>query len=103
MAAGELQVRTLHLDLPAVVAAFGRRLHEVGVPVTAERAARLAEALKLTKPVSRRRLYWTARAVLVSDPTEVRAFDAVFREVFGASAPSAEPPAAGADVAPAPP
>jgi len=33
-------VRTLHLDLPAVAAAFGRRLHEAGVDTTADRAAR---------------------------------------------------------------
>jgi uncharacterized protein len=35
------------------------------------------------RPVSRRRLYWTARAALVSDRSQVRAFDAVFHEVFG--------------------
>ena len=33
------RVRTLGLDLPAVAGAFNRRLHEAGVPVTAERAA----------------------------------------------------------------
>ena len=64
---GELGVRleTVELDLPPLVAAFGRRLHEAGVPVTAERSARLASALTLTRPVSRTRLYWTARAVMV--------------------------------------
>jgi uncharacterized protein with von Willebrand factor type A (vWA) domain len=76
-------VQQLELDLPALAGAFGRRLHEAGVPVTAERSARFAAALKLVKPISRRRLYWTARAVFVSDPTQARAFDAVFAEVFG--------------------
>jgi uncharacterized protein with von Willebrand factor type A (vWA) domain len=66
-----------------LVTAFGRRLHEAGVPVTPERSARFADALSLTQPVSRTRLYWTARAVLVSDPAQVRAFDRVFFEVFG--------------------
>ncbi len=66
-----------------LVTAFGRRLHEAGVPVTPERSARFADALSLTEPVSRTRLYWTARAVLVSDPAQVRAFDAVFFDVFG--------------------
>ncbi|HET8820970.1 MAG TPA: VWA domain-containing protein [Thermoleophilaceae bacterium] len=82
-------VRTLHLDLPALAGALGRRLHEAGVPVTPEQAARFAEALRLVRPVSRRRLYWAARAVLVSDPSHVRAFDSVFFSVFGsAQAPS---------------
>ena len=53
------------------------------MPVTAERSARLASALTLTRPVSRTRLYWTARAVLVSDQAQVKAFDAVFFAVFG--------------------
>jgi uncharacterized protein with von Willebrand factor type A (vWA) domain len=79
-----IAVRTVHLDLPAVVGAFTRRLHEAGVPVTAERTARFAQALTLVKPVARRRLYWTARAVLVTDPAQLTAFDAVFASVFGA-------------------
>ncbi len=63
--------------------AFGRRLHEAGVPVTPERSARFADALSLTEPVARTRLYWVARAVFVSDHAQVRAFDAVFFDVFG--------------------
>ena len=82
-------VRTLGLDLPATAGAFGRRLHEAGVPVTAERAAWFAQALAAVEPVSRRRLYWIARGVFVTDPIQVRAFDAVFASVFG-SAPSLE-------------
>jgi uncharacterized protein len=77
-------VRTIHLDLPALAGTFSRRLHDAGVPMTAERAARFAEALALVKPVSRRRLYWTARAVLVTDSAHVKAFDSVFASVFGA-------------------
>ena len=86
-----LSVQTIHLDLPAVVGAFSRRLREAGVPMTAERAARFAQALTLVKPVTRRRLYWTARAVLVSDSSNVKAFDSVFFSVFGPQdlAPSA--------------
>ena len=51
--------------------------------VTPERAASLARALTLVRPITRRRLYWTVRAVFVTDPTQVRAFDAVFLSVFG--------------------
>ena len=78
-----IEVETVALDLPALVARFGRRLHEAGVPVTPDRSARLAQALDLVRPVSRRRLYCTARAVLVSDPAQFAAFDAVFDAVFG--------------------
>jgi uncharacterized protein len=77
------RVETIHLDLPALAGAFTRRLHDAGVPMTTERAARFAQALELVRPVSRRRLYWTARAALVSDSAQVKAFDSVFIEVFG--------------------
>jgi uncharacterized protein with von Willebrand factor type A (vWA) domain len=76
-------LETIELDLPALAAAFGQRLHAAGLPMTPTRATELARALALVRPVSRRRLYWTARAVLVSDPTQVAAFDRVFFEVFG--------------------
>jgi uncharacterized protein len=77
------RLQTVELDLPPLVGAFGRRLHEAGVPVTAERAAQLARALALTEPVARRRLYFIARAVMVTDPAQRPAFDRVFAEVFG--------------------
>jgi uncharacterized protein with von Willebrand factor type A (vWA) domain len=82
-------VETVHLDLPGLVGTFGRRLHEAGLPVSAERSARFARALSVVRPIARRRLYWTARAVFVSEPGQVRAFDAVFAEVFGPSATGA--------------
>ena len=44
---------------------------------------RLREALALVRPITRRRLYWTARAVFVSDPALAAAFDAVFFSIFG--------------------
>ena len=90
MTGAPFSVRTIHLDLPALAGAFSRRLREAGVPITAERGARFAQALALVKPISRRRLYWTARAVLVSDSAQVKAFDAVFASVFGGREPAAE-------------
>ena len=90
MTGAPFTVRTIHLDLPALAGAFSRRLREAGVPITAERGARFAQALALVKPISRRRLYWTARAVLVSDSAQVKAFDAVFASVFGTREPAAE-------------
>ncbi len=76
-------VETIHLDLPPLVGALSRRLHDEGVPITPARAADFARALTLVEPITRRRLYWTARAVFVSDPAQVKAFDAVFFSVFG--------------------
>jgi uncharacterized protein len=94
-------VETIVLDLPALAGSFTRRLHDAGVPVTPERAARFADALALVRPVARRRLYWTARAVFVSDATQVKPFDAVFREVFGSRVVEGEAPAP-EDLQPAP-
>ncbi|MDQ3849740.1 MAG: hypothetical protein M3296_03885, partial [Actinomycetota bacterium] len=82
MAEGTFRVETIHLDLPAVVGALSQRLHAAGVPVTPERSANFAKALTLVKPVSRRRLYWTARAVFVSAHVHLAAFDRVFAAVF---------------------
>jgi hypothetical protein len=80
---GAFGVETIELDLPSLAGALSQRLHDAGVPMTPARAAAFARALELVRPVSRRRLYWAARAVLVSDPVHVRAFDAVFAAVFG--------------------
>ena len=81
------RVRPLALDLPAVAGTFSRRLHDAGLPVTAERAAWFAQALAVVEPISRRRLYWTARAAFVSDRMQVPAFDRVFASVFGSAPP----------------
>ena len=79
-------VTTIELDLPPFVGALSRRLHDVGLPITPARAADFARSLTLVRPLTRRRLYWTARAVFVSDPAQVKAFDAVFFSVFGGRA-----------------
>ncbi len=94
-----MRVDLVELDLPPLVAAFARRLRDAGLPVTADHAVRFAAALNLTQPVARTRLYWTARAVFVSDQAQARAFDRVFFSVFGTRLD--EPPPAG-DTRPAP-
>jgi uncharacterized protein with von Willebrand factor type A (vWA) domain len=90
------------IDLPAFAAAFGRALHEAGVPVTPERSAAFARAVALAPPASRSRLYWTARAVFVSSHEQLSRFDSVFSWIFdGLSDPAdargdpAAPPLAG--------
>jgi uncharacterized protein with von Willebrand factor type A (vWA) domain len=82
---GVFRVETVQLDLPAVVGALSQQLHEAGLPVTPERAAHFAEALALTKPEARRRLYWTARAIFVTGQLQVPIFDRVFFTIFGAT------------------
>jgi uncharacterized protein len=76
-------VETVVLDLPSLSGSFGRRLREAGLAVTPAQAGEFARALDLVRPVSRRRLYWTARAVFVTDTAQLRQFDRVFFAVFG--------------------
>lgn len=76
-------VETIELDLPPLVGAWSRRMHDAGLPITPGRSADFARSLTLVRPITRRRLYWTARAVFVSDPAQVTAFDAVFCSIFG--------------------
>ncbi len=83
-------MQTIHLDLPPLAGSLGQRLRDVGVPVTPERSADFARALALTRPNTRRRLYWTARSVFVSDQSHAGAFDAVFRSIFGGGPAAAE-------------
>jgi uncharacterized protein with von Willebrand factor type A (vWA) domain len=78
------------IDLPALASAFGRALHDAGIPSTPERAARFARALALAPPGERSRLYWTARAVFVSAREQLPVFDAVFAAVFDGIADPAE-------------
>jgi uncharacterized protein len=82
-AGAQIRVETLELDLPPLAGALSRRLHDAGVPITPARAADFARALTLVKPLTRRRLYWTARGVFVSDRSQVKAFDSVFFSIFG--------------------
>jgi uncharacterized protein len=103
----DFEVETIHLDLAPLAGALGQRLRAAGVPVTPERSAAFAQALTLVRPNTRRRLYWTARSIFVSDRSHVQAFDAVFRSVFGGAAeaehaePDDERPAADRATAPA--
>ena len=97
-----MKVELVELDLAPVVATFGRRLREAGLPTTPEHAARFAAALNLTKPVSRTRLYWTARAVFVSDQAQAKLFDGVFFSVFGHRLDDAPAPEEDARHVPAP-
>src|SRR5918998_6743056 len=80
----EFAVVDFEVDLPGLASAFSQRLHEAGVPVTPSQTEQYTRALKLTKPVSRRQLYCTTRAIFVTGFQQVAAFNRVFAEVFGA-------------------
>jgi uncharacterized protein len=90
-----VEIEHVELDLAPLAGTFGKRLRDAGVPVTPERSAAFAQALDLVRPESRRRLYFTAKSVFVSDQSHAGAFDRVFEEVFGELAPrepAGEPP-----------
>jgi uncharacterized protein with von Willebrand factor type A (vWA) domain len=70
------------IDLPTVAVDLSRRLFAAGLPMTPERAVSFAQALTLMAPLSRSGLYHAARAVFVSDPDHLAAFDQVFASVF---------------------
>jgi uncharacterized protein with von Willebrand factor type A (vWA) domain len=76
-------METIELDLPPLAGALSRRLRAAGLPVTPERSAAFARALTVVRPLTRRRLYWTARGIFVSDRAQVAAFDAIFLAIFG--------------------
>jgi uncharacterized protein with von Willebrand factor type A (vWA) domain len=80
---GVFRLETIQLDLPALVAAFSQRLHDVGVSVTPAQAGQYLRALHLTQPRSRQQLYFTTRAIFVTDMKHVATFDGVFAEAFG--------------------
>jgi uncharacterized protein len=97
------------IDLPAMATAFGRAVHEAGIPVTPERSVRFARALSLAPPRTRTELYWAARTVFVSAHQQLATFDGVFASIFdGMFDPAGErgdanaPPPCGAEVDPRP-
>lgn len=97
------------IDVAGLAAAFGRAVHEAGIPSTAERSVRFARALRLARPDSRATLYWTARTVFVSSHGQLPAFDAVFATVFdglldpaGARGEPTAPPPVRGEQAPSP-
>lgn len=66
----------------ALAVALASTLHRAGMTVTPMQAGRFADALPLVLPRRRDQLYWTARIALVSEPSQLSLFDAVFAAVF---------------------
>jgi uncharacterized protein with von Willebrand factor type A (vWA) domain len=97
------------IDLPAFASAFGRAVHDAGIPSTPERAVRFAQALALAPPRTRAQLYWTARTVFVSAHGQLATFDRVFAAIFAGVDDPADlrgdlnaPPLRGAESGPRP-
>ena len=69
-------------DLADVAAAFGHRLHAVGVPVTPERMARFAEGVLIAHQQTVAEVYWLGRVTLLSGYAQVPIYDHIFDECF---------------------
>lgn len=75
--------KAVEVDLAALAAAFGQRLHEADMEVTPDQSEQYVCSLALAQPRSRAALYHTTRAVFVRHVEQVATFDRVFAEVFG--------------------
>lgn len=70
------------IELAAVAAAFGHRLHDNGVPVTPQQSARFGSAVLLAQPKEIDELYWLGRVTLLTGHDQVGTYDRVFRHIF---------------------
>lgn len=70
------------VEAAALVVGFSTALRRAGLPTSPDRAAWLAQALRLIPPSTRDRLYWACRITLVSTREQLPVFDAVFSTVF---------------------
>ena len=69
-------------DLATLAARLTRALRDAGMSVDAEQATRFAAGVVAVAPGRVTGLYWVARVTLVSDPSTLPLFDAVFWSVF---------------------
>ena len=74
--------QAIRIEPASLAVGFATALRRAGVPSSPDRAARLAQALRLVPPHSRDALYWTCRVVFVSGRSQLATFDAVFNAVF---------------------
>ena len=79
------------VDLAAFAVALVARLRSRGVVVSASGPAVFVQALHLSPPSSRSRLYWSARLTLVNRVDDLASFDAVFSAVFEDAVLSVDP------------
>jgi len=70
------------IELAAIAAAFGHRLHDSGVPVAPQQSARFASAVVMAQPKKIDELYWLGRVTLLTGHDQVGTYDRVFRHIF---------------------
>ena len=70
------------VDAAALAVGFSTALRRAGLPSSPDRAAWLAQALRIVPPSAREPLYWTCRVALVSSHEQLPVFDAVFSAAF---------------------
>lgn len=70
------------VEAAALAVGLSTALRRAGLPSSPDRAAWLAQALRLVPPSSREPLYWASRVTLVSSREQLEVFDAVFAAVF---------------------
>jgi uncharacterized protein with von Willebrand factor type A (vWA) domain len=92
------------IEAAALAVGFSTALRRAGLPSSPDRAAWLAQALRIVPPTAREPLYWTCRVVLVSSREQLPVFDAVFSAAFDGTLDPADtrgdansPPAIGSD------
>jgi uncharacterized protein with von Willebrand factor type A (vWA) domain len=68
-------------DAPFAAVALGRSLRGAGLPVTPDRSATFAAAVRLLRAADRDALYWAARLSFVTARDQLADFDAVFAAV----------------------
>lgn len=93
MPAGDAALTLRGVDRAAFAAALLDRLRTAGVATGLSSAEAFADGLRVIRPDSRSRLYWTARITLVRRHGDLTAFDAVFDAVFAAAVLAVDPPA----------
>jgi len=78
--------RRYRVEPAAFATALANALRLGGVPTAPERAVWFVDAVRLVPPTSRVELYWSARAVFVTDRQQIASFDRVFAAVFDGDA-----------------
>ena len=69
-------------DYAALAAILGVALRDAGIPAGPDRCERLGRALTVMRASTLVELHACALATMVSDPTQIEAFERVFAELF---------------------
>lgn len=73
------------------VAGFARALAAAGLPVASDSVKTYTQALGQVDVADPRQVYWTGRATLCRDPSDIPRYDIVFESWFGGTVPKRVP------------